>query len=117
MTRRGDVVVVAFPYVSGGAGKNRPALVVPCDRDNRRLSNTVVAMITGNTRYAQTEPTQLRIDPATPDGKSLGLNYPSAVKCNNLYTIDQRHILATINALAPTLMAQVDACLRAALPL
>jgi mRNA interferase MazF len=72
--QRGDIVIVAFPYVTGGGGKNRPALVVQCDRDNQRLSNTIVVMITGNTRYAQTEPTQLLIDPSTHDGQSSGLN-------------------------------------------
>jgi mRNA interferase MazF len=64
MIQRGDIVIVAFPYVTGGAGKNRPALVVQCDRDNQRLSNTIVAMITGNTRHAQTEATQLLVDPS-----------------------------------------------------
>lgn len=117
MTRRGDAVVVAFPYVSGGAGKSRPALIVQCDRDNQRLTNTVVAMITGNVRFARTEPTQLLVDPATAEGKSSGLNVPSAVKCGNLYTIDQRHILATIGSLSPAQMTQVDACLKAALAL
>jgi len=53
MTQRGDVVVVAFPFISGGGGKNRPALVVQCDRDNQRLSNTIVAMITGNVGFDQ----------------------------------------------------------------
>lgn len=117
MTKRGDVVVVAFPYVTGGAGKNRPALVVQCDRDNQRLSNTIVAMITGNTTHAQTEQTQLLVDPATPDGNRSGLNYPSAVKCSNLITIDQRDILATIGRLSPAAMDQINDCLKAALEL
>jgi mRNA-degrading endonuclease toxin of MazEF toxin-antitoxin module len=34
--KRGDVVLVAFPYVSGGAGKNRPALIIQCDRNNQQ---------------------------------------------------------------------------------
>lgn len=117
MTQRGDVVIVAFPYSTGGGGKNRPALVVQCDRDNRRLSNTVIAMITGNTRYAQAEPTQLFINPATPDGHLSGLNFPSAVKCSNLYTIDQKHIVATIGKLPASLMSKIDDCLKAALEL
>jgi len=37
--RRGDVVVVAFPYTTGSRGKTRPAIVAQCDRDNQRLSN------------------------------------------------------------------------------
>jgi mRNA-degrading endonuclease toxin of MazEF toxin-antitoxin module len=103
--------------VTGGGGKIRPALVGQCDRDNQRLSNTIVAVITGNTRYAQTEPTQLLINPSTPDAKSSGLGYPSAVKCGNLYTIDQRAVIATIGNLPPVLMAQIATCLRAALDL
>ncbi|MFI5456637.1 MAG: type II toxin-antitoxin system PemK/MazF family toxin [Isosphaerales bacterium] len=117
MMRRGDVVIVAFPYMRGGGGKNRPAIVVQCDRDNHRLSNTIVAMITGNIRYAQSEPTQLLVDPSTTEGKSSGLSYASAVKCSNLYTVDQQHILATIGSLSPPLMSGVDACLKAALAL
>ena len=117
MTRRGDVVIVEFPYVTGGAGKNRPAVVIQSDRDNQRLSNTILAMITGNTRFAETEPTQLFVDPSAPDGASSGLKLASAVKCNNLFTIDQRDILATIGRLSPTLMTKVEACLKAALDL
>ena len=65
--------------------------------------------ITGNTANASTEPTQLFIDPATPDGGSSGLNYPSAVKCLNLFTIRQQDILATVGRLSPTLRTKVDA--------
>jgi hypothetical protein len=42
------------------------------DADNRRLKQTILAMITGNTRHAH-EPTQLLIDTTTPDGKRSGL--------------------------------------------
>jgi mRNA interferase MazF len=117
MTQRGDVIIVAFPYVSGGGGKNRPALVVQCDRNNQRLQNTIVAMVTGNIRLAATEPTRMLIDPATPEGKSSGLAYPSAVKCENLYTISQGDILRKLGSIPPSLMAKVDTCLREALGL
>jgi mRNA interferase MazF len=115
--RRGDVVIIAFPYTTGGGGKNRPAVVVQCDRDNQRLSNTIVAMITGNVNFVASDPAQLLIAPLGPEGKSSGLNYPSAVKCNNLYTVSQQHILAAIGNLSPSLMSRVDSCLKAALGL
>jgi len=115
--KRGDVVLVAFPYVTGAGGKNRPALVIQCDQNNQRLSNTIVAMITGNIRLATTEPTQLLIDPAAPEGKSSGLSYPSAVKCENLYTVDQRDIPRILGSLPPSLMGRIDDCLKAALGL
>jgi mRNA interferase MazF len=115
MTQRGDVVVVAFPFATGGGVKNRPAVVVQCDSDNQRLSNTIVAMITGNVNFAVSEPAQLLVDPSTPDGRPSGLKFISSIKFNNLYTIDQRHILTRIGRLSPSLMPRMDDCLKAAL--
>lgn len=117
MMTRGDVVIVAFPFVTGGRGKNRPAVIIQSDHNNHRLQNTIVAMITGNIRLASAEPTQLLIDPATPDGRGSGLAYPSAVKCENLFTVSQQDILQRLGRLSPALMAQVDACLKASLAL
>jgi mRNA-degrading endonuclease toxin of MazEF toxin-antitoxin module len=92
MTRRGNVVVAVFPYVGGGAAKNRPAVVVQCDRLNNQIRNTLLPMITGNTRLVGRESTQFLIDPGTPEGRSAGLAYPSAVKCENLMTVAQNAV-------------------------
>ena len=53
--KRGDVVLVDYPFTTGGA-KVRPALVVQNERDNTRMTNTIVAQISGNTARV-TEPT------------------------------------------------------------
>lgn len=45
MTKRGDVVLVDFPFTSGSQSKIRPALVVRNDVSNRRLSKTIIALI------------------------------------------------------------------------
>ncbi|OYV93039.1 MAG: hypothetical protein B7Z73_03980 [Planctomycetia bacterium 21-64-5] len=76
--KRGDVVLVDFPYTSGLRSKVRPAIVVQNDRDNQRLSKTIVAMITGNLRRAG-EPTHLVIDPTTPEHAAAGLHAKSLV--------------------------------------
>jgi mRNA-degrading endonuclease toxin of MazEF toxin-antitoxin module len=115
--KRGDVVVVAYTYVTGGGGKNRPALVIQSDQNNQKLSNTIVAMITGNVRLAATEPTQLLIDPSSAEGKPSGLAYPSAVKCENLYPVRPQDIPRTLGTLPASLMIRVDSCLKSALGL
>ena len=114
--KRGDVVIVEFPYTDGGRDKNRPALVIQNDRDNSRLANTVVAMISGNIRHAA-EPTQVQVDPATQDGASAGLNGPSGVKCCNLFTIRQQDVRRTIGHLSSGLQAAVDMGLKDAIGL
>jgi len=117
MTQRGDVVVATFPYVGGEASKNRPAVVVQCNRLNQQIHNTIVAMVTGNIRLVGREPTQFLIDPASPEGQSAGLAFPSAVKCENLMTIDQNDILRTLGHLSDALKQQLNDCLKAALGL
>ena len=69
--KRGDVVIIDSPFSTGKSSKVRPALVVQNDRDNRRITNTIVAFITGNLKRSA-EPTHLLIDPATADGARSG---------------------------------------------
>jgi mRNA interferase MazF len=116
MAKRGDVVIAQFPFV-GGSGKTRPAVVVQCDRLNGQIQNTILAMITGTVRLVGREPTQFLIDPATPEGASSGLKYPSAVKCENLVTLAQTDIQKTIGYLSDVLVQRLNDCLKAALEL
>ena len=43
--KRGEIVLIDFPYTDGRSSKLRPALVVQNDVDNARLRDTIVAMI------------------------------------------------------------------------
>ncbi len=114
--KRGDVVIVEIPFVDRRGGKKRPALVVQNDRDNRRLANTIVAMISGNVEHAA-EATQFLVDPAAPDGASSGLHGPSVVKCCNLFTVYQADVRQIIGQLSQATMTKLEACLKAALDL
>lgn len=109
--RRGDIVLVAFPFSDGVGTKVRPAVVVQSDTNNKRLKNTIVVMITSTTGQAAHEPTQLLIDVTRPEGKQSGLLHTSAVKCENVLTIEQRLIVRTIGSLPHATMNRVDACL------
>jgi mRNA interferase MazF len=113
---RGDVVLVDYPFSSGVGSKRRPALVVQNDRDNARLTSTIVAMITSHTARAF-EATQLKIDISTPEGQPSGLRQDSAVICTNLFTIEKRLVVQRIGLLSENLMARIDACLKDSLGL
>jgi mRNA interferase MazF len=115
-TVRGEVVLVDFPFSGGGRSKVRPALVVQNDRDNRRLKNTIIAMITSRIERAG-EPSQLLIRAASAEGRQAGLLMDSIVNFANLFTIEQRKILRSLGRLAPAFMEQAEACLKASLSL
>ena len=114
--QRGDVVVVDWPFSGGGGSKARPAVVVQNDRDNGRLTNTILAMITSRTQRSG-EPTQVTVDLSTPDGRQSGLHRTSVVNCINLFTVEQAKMLQSIGTLSVALMQKVDAALNAALGL
>jgi mRNA interferase MazF len=114
--RRGNVVILDFPFSSGQQSKLRPALVVQSDHENQRLAKTIVAMITGNLRRAA-EPTHVLVDPSTADGASSGLRGPSLVSCINLYTVDQSSVTRVIGHLSGPTMAMVAGSLKAVLGL
>lgn len=113
---RGDVVIVPFPFQEKPGEKIRPAVVVQCDADNRRLINTILAMITGNLADAG-QPTVVVVDPRTADGAGSGLNGPSLLKCHNLATVRQGRVLQVIGHLSDAVMQQVNQALKVALEL
>jgi mRNA interferase MazF len=114
---RGDVILIDFPQQSGSAPKRRPALVVQSDHNNTRLSNSIFAMITSNTKLAGAEPTQVLIDISTAEGKQSGLVHTSAVKCENIYTLPINSVHRKLGSLPASLMQQVEDALKASLDL
>lgn len=114
MIRRGDVVVVEFIHSDLRNSSMRPALVVQSDRNNQRIQNTIVAQITSRLRLLH-EPTRLLIDPSTPEGQSSGLHMLSVVTCENLLTLQQDLIHATIGHLPDATMKRIDDCLKEAM--
>jgi len=115
--RRGDVVLLDFPFSDGTASKVRPALTVQGDRDNVRMTATIVVLITKNLTRVDVEPAQYRIDLNSPVGRDAGLKADSAVICNHLFTVPQNRIRRLIGHLPDQAMRAIDQCLLAALDL
>ncbi len=114
--QRGDVVLLDYPFSAGGGAKVRPALVVQNDRDNQRLTNTIVVQITSVTRRSL-EPTQVLIEISSADGQQTGLRQDSVVNCVNILTLDQGKILRKLGTLPAPLRLKVNTCLMVALDL
>jgi mRNA interferase MazF len=112
--RRGEIVLVTLPFSQGGGSKLRPDLVVQNDTANARMTNTIVVAITRNVSRVS-QKTQLLIDPETLEGKASGLIAPSAITCENLFTVGQNLIQRAIGKVSKDVMLQVNDCLKVAL--
>ena len=75
--RRGDVVLIAFPFIVRGETerKRRPAVVVQADRYNRRRSAIIVAAMT--TAVKQPLPCKVPVARRSPEGRRAGLRLDS----------------------------------------
>jgi mRNA-degrading endonuclease toxin of MazEF toxin-antitoxin module len=113
--QRGDVVLAELPFSDRSGVKKRPALVVQCDRNNQRLNDVILALITSAVHRANIEATQLLVDPESPEGQSSGLLHSSAVKCEHLITLHRRFIDRVIGRRSPEIMENVDRCLKESL--
>jgi mRNA interferase MazF len=113
--KRGDIVIVEVFFSDRTGSKVRPALVVQSDFLNRRLNDTIIAIITSSRRRFSGSGTQLQVDPASEAGKSSGLRAVSVVQCENLVTVDASLIHATIGHLSGSLMLEIEQCLKVTL--
>jgi mRNA interferase MazF len=115
--KRGDVVLADLPFSDGSGFKKRPALVVQCDRNNQRLNDVILAMITSTIERVKIEPTQKLVDPTTIEGRMSGLLHPSSVKCEHLITLHRQFIGRVIGKLTSDVMKDIDICLKESLGL
>jgi mRNA interferase MazF len=113
--RRGDIVLVDFPYSDRSSSKVRPALVVQADVWNERLEDTILALITSSHRRRLGANTQFYIDLSTLEGQQTGLKLDSVVQCENLLTYKADLILRVLGKLSPEDMTKINRCLDAAL--
>lgn len=114
---RGDVVLVAFPYVAQPARRKvRPAVVVQNEVGNRYSPNLIVAAI--SSRIPGREyPTNVLIRQGSPEAGGSGLDQDSVVHGELILTIPKAGVIRRLGRFGPKTMARVDACLRASLSL
>jgi mRNA interferase MazF len=108
--KRGEVVVVDFPFSDGSGAKRRPAVVVQADLLNRATTDTILASISTT---ATGGPTQVLIDAST--DPNSGLSVACGVRCEKLAVIEQNTVYGTAGHLSRRTMQKVDTCLKFAL--
>lgn len=116
--RRGDVVLVAFPFLAQShvQRKRRPALVVQADRYNRRLAAVIIAAIT-TTSARQELSCKVAVTKDSPEGREGGLRLDSVVDCQTLATVPREEIVRRLGTFSQEIMRRIDHALEDALEL
>jgi len=116
--RKGDVVLVSFPYTTDEGTtqtKRRPAVLISNNGNNLRLDDVLLVPLTSNTTRASREPTQVVVKMDSEEGKLGGLRLDSVIDCTVIATIPKTLLVSKIGQFPQELMERVDQCLMVAL--
>ncbi len=108
--KRGDVVLLPFPYTDQSGSKRRPALILSSDAYNTRRADIIVAPITSNLATGQADDTPLK------DWSAAGLFKPSVVK-GILGTVEQKLVVRVMGTLSAADLQKVEQTIAASLGL
>jgi mRNA interferase MazF len=109
--RRGDVVLVPFPFSDQSTTKKRPAVVISSNRYNETSPDIVILAVTSKVEKSVDIGECL-----VSDWKEAGLLKPSAIK-PAISTIEQTLVLKKLGALSPRDSSSMDKALKGFLDL
>ena len=109
--KRGDTLLVPFPFSDLSGSKARPAVVISSVLYHREEPDLILAGITTKLTGSGGP-----FDYILKDWKTAGLRFPSALK-PVVFTLDPTHVIYHIGALSPTDLVEVDRRLRLTLAL
>ena len=93
MSKRGDIILVPFPFTDLSSAKVRPALILSAT--NEKKPDVIVCFISSN--LETDNPHAVHIEPKA----SNGLKVPSLVRFDKIATLDKRIVLGAIGSLPP----------------
>jgi mRNA interferase MazF len=110
---RGEVYLVSFdPTVGHEIKKTRPALVIQNDVGNRFSPLTIVAAITSKIS-AVLYPVEVVVQPS----KTNGLEATSAIRLDQIRTVDKQRLIKRLGSVDPVVMRNVDEAVQISLGL
>jgi mRNA interferase MazF len=115
--RRGDVVLIAFPFIQDfSKSKTRPAVVIQNDIGNAYGDNLILASISSQVPD-QAFPVHYRVHAGSAIAKQAGLDLDCVVKAETIITIPKDRVIEKLGRFPPEAMAEIDQALKLSLDL
>lgn len=102
--KRGDIVLVPFPFTDFSTLKQRPALVISSSAFNRIREDAILVALTSHVEASGKGDNYLIKDG---EQERAGLPRPGIVLVGKIITIDQRLIRRTIGTLPQKALAEI----------
>ena len=112
--KRGDIVLVPFPFTDLTTEKLRPAVIVSPDPQEL---DVVIAFISSIVPFRKLAGTDFMLTPDHPDFSKTGLKKASVFKLKKLLTIERTKLIRRLGRVSPAIQEELDRRLRNALGL
>ena len=112
--KRGDVVLVPFPFTDLTTDKVRPAVIVSADPQE---TDVTIAFISSGVSAGWPSETDYVLQQHDPGFAGTGLKKASTFKMRKLVTIERSKVIRRIGRVSPTIQNELDARLRRAVGL
>ena len=109
--RKGDVILVLFPFTDLTAVKLRPAVILTPEPTGADL---VVAYLSSVVPPNPLPPTHLLIASDHPEFRDTGLKETSVMRLDKLMTIARSRVRRRLGCLGPSLLAELDSHFKSA---
>ena len=111
--RRGEIYLVSFdPTVGYEIRKTRPALIIQNNIGNQYSPLTIVAAIT-----SKVSPVPYPVEVVIEPGQANGLKARSAIRLDQIRTVDRQRLIKRLGAVEPATLAKVDEAIKISLGL
>jgi mRNA interferase MazF len=109
MIRRGDILLLSFPFTDLQTTKVRPAVVVSSDPFNKTSADAIFIFITSK---EYTTPFSLRIKRTDPGFKTTGLKLSSTFRISKLMCLEQKLARRRLGYANKNMMEKIDSVLK-----
>ena len=109
--RKGDVILVPFPFTDLTAVKYRPAVILTPEPIGPDL---VVAYLSSVIPEEPLPASHLLVSPVHPEFSNTGLKQASVIRLDKLMTISRARVRRRLGHLGPLLLAELDSHLKSA---
>jgi mRNA interferase MazF len=112
--KRGDIILVPFPFTDLTAEKLRPAIIASPDPQELDI---VIAFISSMVPSRELAETDFLLTLDHPDFSKTGLKKSSVFKMKKLLTIERTKLIRRLGRVSPAIQRELDRRLRSALGL
>lgn len=104
--KRGDIVLITFPFSDLKGIKVRPAVVISSDTYNQKSQDALFMLVSSNIFNPRS--TDYFITNANPDFKNTGLKQPSLVKVDKIVSLLQSICRRQLGVLSKDMQESID---------